>query len=491
MSTANREIRNIFSSRRNLFLSLFVIHALIGIFYKEYAGLDIAANPGYRGWDWWWQTVPADLLLKNPFESLYYLHAQPPLFNLYGAVFFKLFPSHALEFMQYTNILLGACISGMFYLVMDSLTPHKWLSFAVALLLALDPSLFLFEAYILYDILTLFWIVASAAALALFINRGQLRFAILFALIVNCLILTRSAYHLLLAPMAVAFILIAARKERRKLLAITIAISMISGAWYVKNYVEFGFFGSSSWLGMSLWKVVENGHSEAALQGFKEQGLVEPLTVDVDIFSKPSSYRRYGYDRVESNIDVLNQDDFNNINIIEISRVHQKGALDVIAADPLAYLRSVKEAYRIFSLPSALFKHHTVNIQKMGIHADIVTRVLQGGYFFNYFGLPYGSVYYFLVPLSVIGYGLLFLYDVLRRRKRHFLHVLRNNLLGIWIAAMITYTTSVSILLEIGENDRFKFYIEHLTIILLAIVLTESLTIILRKSQKAVATIHP
>jgi hypothetical protein len=225
------------------------LHLAVALYYKQVAGLDIA----WREWDGLWQTIPADLLRADLWQSLWHSHAQPPLFNLFGALLLRLFHSHHLEAMQVVHILLGALIAGMGYRILWSLTGgSRRVSFVTAVLLALNPTLFLFEAYPLYDLLTAFLVMLTLFFLALYKEYRRLRLLFAFILTLNLLILTRSFYHLLLLLPAIPFALFLARVQRRRLLPALLLISLLSTSWYAKNSYRFDFFGSSSWMGIGL-----------------------------------------------------------------------------------------------------------------------------------------------------------------------------------------------------------------------------------------------
>ena len=55
----------------------------------------------------YWEYVDAPLLTTRMLESLFYLHSQPPLFNLFLGVVLKLFPSASTPAFHAVYLLAG------------------------------------------------------------------------------------------------------------------------------------------------------------------------------------------------------------------------------------------------------------------------------------------------------------------------------------------------------------------------------------------------
>jgi hypothetical protein len=452
------------------------LHLSTAVFYKEVVGIDIAANPRFRPWDWWWQTIPIDLLANRLWESLWYLHAQPPLYNLYGAFFLSISPDRMLPLMQYGNILLGSLIPGMYFVVLKQMTGRYNLSLIIGITFALDPSLFLFEAYILYDLLTIFLIVSSVFLLVLYIKTNTLGVAVLFILALNLLVLTRSAYHFLIIPIALLLICVAASDKWKKILITGGIICLFSFGWYAKNYILYGFFGASSWLGFSLWEVTSIEYSSDALNTLSEQGIIEPMVAHLEVFNPPSTYGSYGYIK-ESEIPLLNGEDFHNINIIDIAAVYRDNALALILNYPKSYLRSVWRAYQIFNFPTCQFKHHILNIEKIQPHVDFYAQIIEGGILDNYLPIKMGTIFFVMIPASILGYIGFFLFSVIKTPKR-WIGLIRQEIILLWMLLLITYTTFIGTFLEIGENNRERFYIEQLVVAFVIILILKGVMLV-------------
>ncbi|MFH1279428.1 MAG: hypothetical protein ABIK65_13735 [Candidatus Eisenbacteria bacterium] len=454
------------------FLLVSLLHLSLALFYKTVRGLDITASG--RSWDFFWQHLPADLLRTNLLESIWNLHSQPPLYNLYGAFFIRTFPTNYLQAMHYSNILLGSLLSGMTYVILLSVTRRKRLALLLAIPDLLNPSLILYEAYVNYTFLSCFLAVTAVFFLALGASSRRPAHLAAFLLFLNLLILTRSVYHPILLLAAVPVACLVSRRLRLCLL-LSVLLCLLSLGWYTKNYVKFGFFGGSSWYGINLWKASTANYSREELEKLTAEGIIDPILFQVITerkrsFHRPSVFRRFGFART-SDIEALSRDDYNNLNIVAISRLYSSTALRIIRNSPEHHLRNMGSGYLIFCRPScrhpsASYRRMAVNSEIIGFHERIVSEYVQGLRFAEWIsertGAPcIGSFYFFLIPVSL----LLFLATTHRpcfSSLESFGRCVRRNPLMWFLAILIVYVTLVSCGAEFGENYRFKFLIEPL-----------------------------
>ncbi|MBX3061167.1 MAG: hypothetical protein KF770_32310 [Anaerolineae bacterium] len=439
------------------FWLVFGLHLAVALYYKQVVGLDIA----WREWDGLWQVIPADLLRSDLWHSLWHYHAQPPLFNLFGALLLKLFYPHHLEAMYFVYIVLGSFMAGMGYRVLWTLTNNPRLSFVTAVVLALNPTLFLFEAYPLYDLPTAFLVMLSIFCLAIYREKPTLWPLVSFVFTVNLLILTRSFYHLLILLAAIPFALLLAPARWRRLLPVLLLVSLLSVGWYAKNAYRFDFFGSSSWLGIGLWKMVGATYSSEELAVFVEQELVATSVADLPEFSPPSLFEPYGF-TATSPVAVLSRDDYNNINILAISEMYRQSALNVLKRDPGHYAVTVILAYMVYTSPPSRFYHFTENAARMAGHEQLVSQYLLGQRWIQRFSPlrdeTIGSWMAILLPVNFLMY-LLWLFKQNRLSPGRWRAYWRADAVMVWLVWMIVYTTAVGITLEYIENVRFQFLV--------------------------------
>jgi 4-amino-4-deoxy-L-arabinose transferase-like glycosyltransferase len=447
-----------------------LLHLSVALYCLLGRGVSIRANPRWRSWDRFWQTIPLELVRTDFPRSIWYLHSQPPLFNIWGGVLAKLFPSRQLYALHYANIGLGALLSGMLYLILVRGFLPRWPAFGVAAILSLSPPLFLYEAYILYDVpsaflavlsvycLSWFWRARSSAALCSFIGSC------------NLLILMRSIYQaVLLVPAGIIALTLIDRSRRKRALLISAAISIPTFVWYLKNYSLFDFWGTSSWFGISQWKVVTTDYSREELRGLQAVGILDPVAAQVKAYSRPASYREYGFDR-RSDVPVLARNDYHNINIPEISRAYAANAPRLIAHDPARYARTLLKAYIYYCRPSSHFRHVTRNAAKIRGAERLYANALAAGGGGSGPVAGYGSILFFLIPASLLMYAFQLCLARCDRRHLSWAEIIRGDPVMLWCGALIVYTTAVSCLCEHGENERYRFLVENITWVFIAVV---------------------
>ena len=445
------------------------VHVVVAVLYWSVLGVTIVHDFGPDTWGWFWQSVPTELLRTRAAESIWYMHGQPPLWNVLGAVLIKVFGSLHMQALQALHIALGAAIASLCVQIVGRATRSPRVALLAGLVVALHPALFLFEAYALYTTAAAF-LITSAAYLVTRAQEGAgARAAIGFVAVMVALMMTRSVYHLilLLGVMPLALLLIG--RPTRRQLVLLLVLALLPTAWYGKNRIQYGFFGASSWYGMGLWRTALFDQDRTLLDELYATGTLSAV-VRVEAFAPPIEYRRLGYDQ-ESQIPLLSGNDSHNINVPAISKDYRSSAVLLIKASPVQYLRNVITAYGNFATPSTDFVHLEENRNRIRLHASIehailgrplVARLedkLGSGY--------YGSVYFLLFPAVLLLYG----YQVTRKlRSRDVVQRIHSEAAPLFMAVIICYTIVTSSAMELGENLRFKFVIEPIFLALSAIV---------------------
>jgi hypothetical protein len=444
------------ASIRIQFWLIVCIHLGAALILKHCLGIDIEIDPS-RPWNYFWQTISSDLLKSRFFESIWNLHSQPPFHNICGGIALLAFGKYQLQALQYFYILLGSLSSGMIYALLQRCIRNDTLAFIIGLLLAFNPSLFLFEAYILYTIPSTFFIIATLYYVSRYsklLHEKELYFAIIM---LNLLLITRSAYHIFILPAAIAYMGLLCRKRWKRIVLVSLLISTISLTWYGKNLVKFGFFGSSSWTGYNFWNMVRQFQGEGFDQ-LVENGVIHEMVAKVPPFSSPSTYRKYGFTK-KSAIAVLSSEDLHNVNVPDISRVYGKDAIKFVIHYPVHYIQNVFRAYYLFCRPSWEYGHLHLNAQKLKLPLKShLIRVRSLTYLIKDLGL--GSIYFVMIPFSLLMFCI---YCILKYRWKlaRWKTGMRNDATLFWAAFFIVYTTVVCCAAELGENARFKFMIEH------------------------------
>lgn len=444
------------------------IHLGISLYYMHRCELSITSDPKANTWNFFWQTLPMEAMQKDLWGSLWNLHAQPPLFNLYGFLLNCVFgETKHLVGQHYVQIILGSIMCGMLYPLLKHMIRHRRVAFAAALFISLNPVIFLYEAFILYSLLTAFLITAALFVLMLYCETKKLSRLILFILLINMLMLTRSAYHIVLLIPIIVLAGILARTQWRRFIILALLVSLPTLVWYTKNQVKFGFFGASSWMGSNMWRSVSAEYSQRDLRELHEQGVIESDAVVLKYFDPPSLFRELGYNKV-SDVNVLSRDDYNNINMIDISMMHLRNAKRLKKHDPGHYYANVARAYRFLCKPSYETGPLIINTHRIETHVNI-SSCLNGrklSFFLkNRFHTRFTSFYMLLIPIPIVVLAIRACL-LARLSWSRWIQMIRDNAVTITMAGLVFYVTAVSSLFEYGENCRFKFPIEAIILML-------------------------
>ena len=463
------------ASHRQLMILVVGIHIGFAILYSLTTDLNITNS---WTWDSLVHTLPMADLRHNMLESLVFQHAQPPLYSIYGIVMGTVFGESHPQAMYVVQVIMGALMLVMSYRLLWHFTQHKTLTLFISILLALNPALFLFEALILYTIHAAFLILCATFCLLLYRQTEQNRYLYLFVLCINLLILLRSVYHIAFLIPTLILVALIVKENMRRVMIVCLSICLLSVGWYGKNLIVFDSFSSSSWFGMSLWKVARYDYSDNELQDLlKDDVLTDRTVIWFRPFMPPSAYP--SFEPSQDDIRVLSGNNFNNAVYPEINRLYQDNALRLIAHDVGRYFNGVARAYGHYTCPSSTYElmsknldafpasHQAVSVELFhmkGLTQEVARRI---GLSQDAYGAC--SNLYGVLPLVMLGYPLMLLLQF-RVNRRRWLDGIRQESVLLFIWGIVTFTTVATSFLEISENARFKFMVEMPLFILLVIL---------------------
>src|SRR5688500_15515306 len=132
------------------------------------AGVRFDASP----LTWYWQYIDPPLLETRLLESVFYSHAQPPLFNLLLGVTLEL-PAGAFGAAMHAQFLAMGLIAAFgLFLLLTSLRVPARAGVALTCLFTVLPATILYENWLFYEYLTMTLLVWMAVALHRFVARA-------------------------------------------------------------------------------------------------------------------------------------------------------------------------------------------------------------------------------------------------------------------------------------------------------------------------------
>lgn len=460
-----------FSRDAWLILLLFVVSRVIVSFF----GIHLE----YKALFQYWQYLDVETLRHHLLRGVWYDHAQPPLFNIFLGIVLKLSGSYAP--VVFSVIFKGITLTNTFLLLtlLKRLVKHPLIPLALSLLYLLSPATMITECELFYTSFITMMLLWSCFFLLRLGQEANWKNSIGFfgTLVIICL--TRSMYHLVWLVAVGAILLVCYRKKAGfgKLLVCSLAATLLVGSWYLKNYIIFKSFSTSTWIGMNL---ARNVFHDDIITDSSKIGAYKPFS-DITVY-KPfltgNAKQKYRSLNDRDLLQPLKNDSFTNLNHIDYMEVSQKylrASEDYIKAHPFAYLKNVVQSCIIYFAPATRYTLTEREARKIKYY-DLI-------YSFNLSHFATGKQQR-RIALTISAFPKMLVYlFVFFLLIRTAIREKRISLLNLFIIAVIGYIFTVSSLLEHYENMRFRFEAEPLFLLLLAQVLTA----VLQKKRQAVS----
>lgn len=420
------------------------------------------------------------LLKKNLIESVFYLHAQPPLFNLVIGIIIKLFPDNYSIVFWLMNSTIGLLIYLLLNKIMMSFKISKLLSFTISTIFTISTASILYENFLFYTYPTAFFMILSVFLLMKFIEKRSLSFAFLFFLSLSILALIRSVYHITWILMIFLYLLYFFKEHRREVVLGFLVPFILVFAVYLKNFIVFDSFSSCSWLGMNFSRLALNIPTDKMDKLIKE-GKLDKLC-KIPSFKGLESYKTINLPTKKTNFDCLDKEykssgnpNYNNLQYISLSNKYFKESLKAIRLEPISFIKTtIISFYYYLRTPSDLY---FINDNK--------AKIKKIDNFFNFF--LYGQLktfndldeegfkYYkqnITKPSNLLNHTGLFMpffiiiiFQVLFKMMQNFKKNKRFDKymfdpLMLYMILNIIFFTFINVVLDIGENNRMRFEFE-------------------------------
>jgi hypothetical protein len=202
--------------------------------------------------DWYWQFIDPVLLRGDLLASVWRLHAQPPLFNLFLGAVLHLPRGVQASVFAGAFAALGCATAIAMVALQRGLGVRRPLRVAIALGFVVTPASVLYENQLFTTLPVIFLLSAGALALLEGLRGPRPRrwpLAVGFLLFAG-VTLTHSLFHPLWLVALVAVTALVAPRGRPVLMAALPAL-LLAGAWSVRGWAMYGLASNSSWAGMS------------------------------------------------------------------------------------------------------------------------------------------------------------------------------------------------------------------------------------------------
>lgn len=199
-----------------------------------------------------WQTADIEALRQDPIAALLHLHSQPPLFNFFFWLM-AVIPGEAYDHFVIFNCLAQSLVALIVCEISSRYLKSTFGGIVIGGAYLLSPAVLLNSAYAFYPPLTSMGF--ALLVYAFFVLKDKPKFAtILVGFSVCYLYLIRSSFSLPAAFILLCIFAYISRKYISKIFLVTALMFSIAVllSLPIKNYVMYGFFGSSSWTPLNL-----------------------------------------------------------------------------------------------------------------------------------------------------------------------------------------------------------------------------------------------
>lgn len=443
----------------------------------------LGVEPDLSPLPYFWQYLDEDLLRHDLWRSVWFDHAQPPLYNLWLGGQLQL--ADALGVSRQSVFQLGMWGVGLagqllLYALARRLGASRKAAFVATAIWIVHPASLLYDHFLFYS--------APVAALLLgvfvvghrAVATGRRRDLLLCFGLAALVVLGRSLFHLVWW-VAVALTVVAFARRRRRALACALVPFALAALPFVKNAVYYDAPASSSWLGMSLAKLAVVEVPTVVRERLHEEGAVSELALRPPF----SPLRHYAeqwralppgtpdHPAVRAEQKVGGHPNYHHAAYVPIAAQYLADARSLLRTHPRAYRRNVRTAFEIFWKSTSTYAFLQGNREHLepldlvfdalwGVPSALLPEELEA----RWWGAnPKKDVAWFwvlLVALAAAWGSRRVLSDGTRRPDRA-LRACLALVLGTGVYVML-----VSCLVEVGENNRFRLLVEPALLALVA-----------------------
>jgi hypothetical protein len=414
----------------------------------------------------YWHVLDYPLLSGDLLRSLFYLHDQPPLYNLAIGVVLKWIPD-ALGPRVWEAALLAASYLGIvgIHALLVELGAPRGAALAAALVQTLSTTWLVYESWLFYTLPTAVLMTWAAVWLAR-AARGSAPAALAFAAAVAVLSWIRATYQPIWVAAALALLLVAVRASGPDVRAVARRASIAAFAFVLllpaKNWLLVGSFTSSTWLGMNLAHMTTEHLDEATREQWIAAGRLHPVA-RVRAFAPLTDYPEAmrapiaGLPPHAALVEPRKSEGSPNLNhsaYVGIARAYQGAALTVVRERPDVYLGRVRRAVVTWLRPPTDYILVVPLREALGAWDRVHSRFV----LWSSLERRRAGPTLVLLPALVLFVAALVWRPGPERR--------RLGLLLAFPMLAIAWNASVGNLVDVEENNRFRVEVEGLIVAL-------------------------
>lgn len=401
-------------------------------------------------------------------STVYHFHAFPPGMNVLTGLLLKLGP----DFIEWTAfatfVVAGLVLCNSLLYLARHLGLSRRVALVFTLVFALLPQTLYFENLYLYTYPAAALLCLAAALLHRALRQPTFRAWFAFFFVCAVLGWLRSAFHLLWMLLMLGAAVLAVKPERRvRVVFASLGPLALLLSLYLKNFVQFGVFGATSWGGANLIAVTTARMPEAQRRAWVHEGKLSPFAL-ISVFAPPRAYTRLlgpPTSRTWPELSRLERPssgagNYNHWYYLLVNPVRRADARRYLEERPFDYARTVlsESLVQVFEPSTEWHPYddkpaspHFGHRQTLGAYEAAFNRIVHG------FPLAPVGLYVFL-PF-VLAYSAWWAFRRLSGGVRA-----RDPLASLLVFScfQIVYVVTVSSLFTLGECARYRYLVEPL-----------------------------
>jgi hypothetical protein len=195
----------------------------------------------------YWQIADPKLLREDLLRTVFYLHSQPPLFNLGIGIVLKLFPVSFVPAFRLIYMALGLVFALSLYGLLRRLQVGKTAALVLATLFMISPAAILQENLLFYEYPAASLLCATTYFFCEFVACRKPWIAPITASLASLLVLSVNGFHWLWVVMVVGAMLVLGGHHRARAAMVSAGPVGVVLAVHLKNLVVFGTFSVGSY----------------------------------------------------------------------------------------------------------------------------------------------------------------------------------------------------------------------------------------------------
>ncbi|MFN2464947.1 MAG: hypothetical protein ABR598_01625 [Candidatus Dormibacteria bacterium] len=423
-----------------------------------------------------WQYPDPILLRTDLLRTVFFVHADPPLFDLaVGAALNA--PGQAGTWLHALFMAAGLSLGLLVFRLSAELGAPRNVSAILAVGLVISPPAILYETWLYPDYLVTCVLVAGALCLLRFARRRARFWAAGFGLSLCAIVLTRSLFHWTWMVVAIGVLALMHPAVGKRLLAYTAVALLLAVGLYAKNLVTVGHFSSTTCVGASVY-IMTTGQLTAA--EFNDLRLRRAISAHASVwpfFLSPAeagllSTHRTGVPILDQRLKSTGSVNPNHIDFPRTCDQYVQDGLTAFRAYPMTYVRAETQAWTTFFRPPDEYQYFSAsNVRAARGPSKVFHRALLQVRDPADRVEPPASIAAVALRLSEVSPILVMSFTaglaLLARRALDRTTEIGVRLVAAFAFLTVAYVMTVGNLLDAGENNRFQFIVDPL---LLAVV---------------------